>query len=102
VTLAAIGGAVGCWIAVRLSDGGSDGSLYDTRADAVRHQLHETLCAYVKVPPGGMQPNEADIFLNYHRDLYDKGFRLPDPDFALPMMPLTAKDRKRQIRILTK
>jgi hypothetical protein len=102
VTLAAIGGGIGCWLAIRLSDGGSDNVPYPTRADAIRHQLHETQCAYVKVPPGGMQPGEADVYLEYHRDLYDAGFRLPDPEFAMPLMPLTPADRRRQIKVLTK
>ena len=102
VTMHAIAGSVGKWVAIRLADGGSDNVVYDTRADAVRHQHHEQLCAYVKVPPGGMQPKEANVFLGYHRKLYDAGFRLPDPEFVPPMMPLTAKDKARQIRVLTK
>jgi hypothetical protein len=102
VTLASIAGRTGQWLAIRMSDGGYDGVTYDHRADAVRHQLHETQCAYVKIPPGGMTPVEADAFLSYHRALYDAGFRLPDPEFALPLMPLTAKDQQRQIRVLTK
>lgn len=85
-----------------MSDGGYDGSVYDHRADAVRHQLHETQCAYVQVPPGAMTAKEADAFLAYHRALYDAGFRLPDPEFAMPLMPLTAKDQRRQIIALAK
>jgi len=102
VTLAATFGKVGSWAAIKLADGGYDGVFYDTRADAVRHQLHEQLCAYVKIPPGGMTPREAEIFLRYHREVYDAGFRLPDPEFAMPMMPLTRGDQRRQIRILAK
>lgn len=106
VTLAAIAhvGNVGRWIAVRLSDGGSDHAVYDTRFDAVRHQLDERLCAYVQVPPGGMQPREAEAFLRYHRTLYDAGFRLPDPEFIdrMPAMPLTRGDQRRQIQVLAK
>lgn len=93
---------VGRWVAIRLSDGGSDNVLYDTRADAVRHQLHEQLCAYVKIMPGGMSVKEAQVYLKYHRELYDAGFRLPDPEFNVPLMPLTARDKARQIRVLTK
>lgn len=102
VTLAGVASRTGQWLAIRLSDGGYDGVTYDHRADAVRHQLHETQCAYVKIPPGGMTPREAEAFLGYHRALYDAGFRLPDPEFALPLMPLTKKDQMRQIRVLTK
>lgn len=85
-----------------MSDGGSDGGVYDSRAEAVRHQLHEQLCAYVQIPPGGMAPGEADVFLGYHRQLYDAGFRLPDPEFRMPLMPLTAGDRRAQIHVLSK
>lgn len=102
MTLAGVADLIGQWLAIRLSDGGYDGVAYEHRADAVRHQLHETQCAYVRIPPGGMTPREAEAFLGYHRALYDAGFRLPDPEFALPLMPLTRKDQKRQIRLLTK
>lgn len=71
---------VGKWVAVRLSDGGSDGKLYDTKKDAVRFQLHETLCAYVCITPGGMPVKEAESYLRTNRKLYDAGMRLSDPD----------------------
>lgn len=73
-----------CWIAVRLSDGGSDGTLYDSKRDAVRHQLWEFQCAYVSFRnlAGGITPLEAERFLDYNRRAYDAGFRLPDPDDA--------------------
>lgn len=102
VTLAAITGSAGRWVAIRLSDGGWDGTLYDHRSEAVRHQFHEQLCCYAQVPPGGMTPMEADAFLSYHRALYDAGFRLPDPEFQPPLMPLSAKDQAAQITALTK
>lgn len=101
VTLHSLTGAWLRWCAIRLSDGGSDGVIYDTRADAVRHQLHETLCAYIRVPPGGMAAREAEAVLAYHRAVYDAGFRLPDPEAFVPLMPLTRADQRRQIRALT-
>ena len=102
VTLHAVAGSAGKWCAIRMADGGHDGTVYDTRADAVRHQLHEQLCAYVLIPPGGMQPSEARAFLGYHRALYDAGFRLPDPETVVPFMPLNKRDQQRQIAVLTK
>ena len=39
VTLAAMNGGGGRWLAVRLRDGGSDHVVYDKRSDAMRHQL---------------------------------------------------------------
>lgn len=70
------------WIAIRLSDGGSDGTLYDSKRDAVRHQSDEFLCAYISLKncPNGVSPLEAERFLAYTRALYDAGMRLPDPD----------------------
>ena len=70
------------WLAIRLSDGGYDGNLYDSKADAVRHQSDEFLCAYVcfRNLIGGATPREMEIFLRFNRDAYDAGFRLPDPD----------------------
>lgn len=78
----------GWWLAIRLSDGGSDGVIYEHRAAAIYHQLHETLCAYVQVPWDGMSLREADFFLKFHRDCYDKGFRLIDPETPEPVMPM--------------
>lgn len=70
------------WMAIRLSDGGYDGTLYDSKRDAVRHQSNEFLCAYVSFRnlPGGSSPQEMEIFLRFNRDAYDAGFRMPDPD----------------------
>jgi len=70
------------WLAIRLSDGGYDGNLYDSKRDAVRCQLDEFLCAYVcyRNLVGGSTPKEMEIFLKWNRDAYNAGFRLPDPD----------------------
>ena len=102
VTLAALTGNPGHWVAIRMSDGGWDGVLYDHRAEAVSHQLHEQFCCYVMVPPGGMTPKEADAFLSYNRALYNAGFRLPDPEFTPPLTPLRKTDQIKQIKALTK
>lgn len=72
--------AIGRWVAIRLSDGGSDGNLYDTKPDAVRFQLHENLCAYVCITPDGMSKDSALSYLRTNRKLYDSGMRLSDPD----------------------
>lgn len=70
------------WVAIRLSDGGSDGVLYESKLDAVRHQLHEMQCAYVALRNlrAGTNPIECQRYLDYNRKAYDAGFRLPDPD----------------------
>jgi len=96
--------AIRKWVAVRLADGGSDLVLYDTKRDAVRHQLHEQQCAYVSIPPGGMSPCEAESFIAMHRKMYDAGMRLTDPDHqngGRDLIPaLTAEDFRRQYAAL--
>ena len=72
----------GKWIAIRLADGSHDGTLYDSKQDAVRHQSDEFLCAYVcfKNLQQGTTAKQMEVFLRFNRDAYDHGFRLPDPD----------------------
>lgn len=78
--------AIGRYLAIRLSDGGSDNVLYDTRGDAMRHQLHENYCAYLRIPPTGTTPKKAFVFLAYMRQFYDNGGRFTDESPRLPMM----------------
>jgi len=71
------------WMALRLSDGDSDGRMYETRRECVRNQVHEQQCAYFsfRLEPGGFRtPRDAAIFLAFYREAYDSGFRLTDPD----------------------
>lgn len=73
------------WLAIRLQDGGSDQVLYDTKADAIRHQAHEQLCAYFSwrgSPEGFASAKDAAIWLEFHRQAYSAGMRLVDPDDA--------------------
>lgn len=86
--------AIGRWVAIRLSDGGSDGKLYASKSEAVRFQLHETTCAYVQIPGSlDMSPRSAENFLSINRQLYDAGLRIADPDreIHLPERPETWK-----------
>lgn len=97
---------VNSWMAVYLSDGGYDGTLYDTRLDAVRHQVHENQCAYLslKAAISGMPLQEAHVYLKFHRDAYAAGFRLTDPERpnggADMRMPIANEDVRRQVRRL--
>lgn len=77
--------AAGKWIAVRLADGSSDATLYDTKADAVRHQLHENQCAYICLLPTCIPVEDALSVLRVHRKLYDGGMRIADPDIHVQM-----------------
>jgi hypothetical protein len=102
VTLHATCGSVTRWVAIRLSDGGSDGAVYDSRAEAISHQLRPEYCTYVCVPPGGMAPKEAEAVLWYWRQLVDANVRDDDPAQPMPLMPLTRRDVRRQLQILKK
>lgn len=94
------------FLAVRLADGGSDGVLYDSRRDAVRHQLHEQLCCYVAFRniAAGISPREAEAFIGWNRAAYDAGFRLPDPDDLSGgpelIAPVAREDLSTQVRTL--
>lgn len=66
-------GNVGRYAAIRLSDGGSDGIVYDDVARAAWEQLHYRQCAYIRISPGGFGPRECDVILAYHRKVYDLG-----------------------------
>lgn len=100
VNLARIAGCTAMWVAIRLADGGSDGQVYDSRPAAIAHQSRPDLCTYVQIPPDGMQDHEAQALLDYWRALHDGGVRDDDPALALPLIPLLARDRRRQIRAL--
>lgn len=80
---------IGRWVAIRLSDGGSDGALYDSKAAAVRYQPHERQCVYFRINPGGLTPRSAESTLRFNQGLYDMGARLADPDMVVhqPLAP---------------
>lgn len=86
-------GHAGRWAAFALSDGSSDGVAYECagilcpnaphcsgRADAIRHQLHESLCMYIKIPHDNFPPAHAERMLRISRQVRDAGFKLADPD----------------------
>jgi hypothetical protein len=82
------------WVAIRLSDGGSDGVVYDRREDAVRHQLHEHQCAYFLLSSIPVTPRETDVYLNYNRQLYDAGLRMGDTDAPSPIAPIRTENTR--------
>jgi hypothetical protein len=98
INLHVYGGNVGKWVALRLSDGGSDGIPYDSRREAIEHQLHEQFCCYIRVTPDGITEQHALRFILINRALYDAGFRLADPDMpGEPIYPSTEEEFARII-----
>lgn len=85
------------WIAVRLSDGGTDGVLYDDMDAARSHQLHETQCYYCCVQPGHMTDREASRLLEVARQVYDSGGRFISPDAVMPRVGVVDHDFRRML-----
>ena len=96
----------GRFMAFRLENGATDGVLYDSKRDAVRHQSDEMLCMYIKLHGGAMTVCEAEIMLKIHRQAYSNGFRLTDPDAkngGRDIIPRMATDKAlNQIRTLNR
>lgn len=91
------------WIAVRLADGRSDRTVYETRAAAIVHQHHdENWRAYISLAAPVMTICEAASVLRWHRQ--QAGLRLADRDdrrggpVVIPR--LTQEDRDRQLAAL--
>lgn len=70
------------FVAIRLEDGSSDGIIYDSKIDAIKHQNFEQQCAYVgfRNLMGGSTPRDMAIFIAMNREAYDHGMRLADPE----------------------
>ena len=83
------------WIAIRLQDGGYDGTLYDSREDAIRHQTDERFCAYVAMQSmiQGAKPLDCAIYLEFHRQAYDENMRLHEPQAPQLILPTSVYDR---------
>jgi hypothetical protein len=61
------------WCAFRLSDGTTDGVVYDDPVAAADHQLHYKQCAYIQILRGGISAKAASVMLGYYRAVYDAG-----------------------------
>lgn len=67
-----------CWIAIRLSDGGSDNMVYPSREAALDKQLFPTQCGYLPVPLERTSEYVTDSLLWYWEKMYDAGHRPAD------------------------
>jgi hypothetical protein len=70
------------YMAFRLEDGFSNGDVYDTKREAVRHVPNEHHYAFFcfRHAMGGTNPKDCQIFLDLHRHAYRNGARFADPD----------------------
>lgn len=69
-------------MAFRLQDGTSDGNLYDTKKDAIRHVGDYKYWAFFcfRNALGGANPKDCQLFLDMHRHAYENNGQLTDPD----------------------
>jgi hypothetical protein len=78
------------FIAVRLADGrpaDEANPLYDSRADATRHNIHNTNVFYVKIGRERMPLNEALIVLQMHRMARKRGVVFTEEEIIVPQLP---------------
>lgn len=81
----------GRWMAIRLADGGSDMTAYDTLAAAVKSaELSPSRCFYPRVLPEPMGPDVCGFMVWYARTCYDNGWR-EDPSRQL-IIPTRIED----------
>lgn len=68
-------------LAVKLEDGSTDGALYPGQYEAVRHSDPKR-CFYFhfKGNLGGIDPREAAIVIQFHREAREAGIPQADPD----------------------
>lgn len=104
MTLHSIAGNAGRWASFRMSDGREvqRHAAYGSRIEAVRFaRWDRDTTVYLEISPDGMEPKEAQAFLNYARFLHAQGWRLPDPGFDYDGgRPTFAPDRAAMARQL--
>lgn len=71
------------FVAINLEDGSSDGVLYDSRSDAVRHQKSDNRF-YVKLGLREMPLREALVCLMYARRAYRTGHVFAEEEVVMP------------------
>lgn len=75
------------WLAIRLEDGRSDGTVYESRADAVRHTQNKARgWFYVKVGAESMGEREAIIVLQQARQAFASGIVFAEQDVVTPQL----------------
>lgn len=73
------------WIAIKLEDGRSDGTVYESRKDAVKHTaLKSRGWFYVKIGADSMGEREAIIVLQQARQAFAQGVIFAEEDPITP------------------
>jgi hypothetical protein len=78
------------WMVFTLADGESDHVVYPSKSDAIAHVSNEFLYLYVNLRAcvSGMPAKDAQLFLELHREAYDAGMRLSEPEAPSLIFPL--------------
>lgn len=75
------------WLAIKLEDGRSDGTVYETRRDAVRHtSLKSRGWFYVKVGADSMGERESIIVLQQARQAFAAGVIFAEEEVITPQL----------------
>jgi len=77
-------------MAFALAEGATDHVIYPSKAEAIAHQSNEFLFMYVCLRgcAAGMSEKDAQLYLEVHRDAYDNGMRLAEPEAPSLIMPI--------------
>jgi hypothetical protein len=90
-----------CWMAFKLEDGSSDGTVYDTKNDAVwymRNKASKYFFLSLRQCIGGMSEGEATRVLALTRVQSERGRYNPKPDdMRDPIQPLTMEDYQNEL-----
>ena len=84
-----------CWMAFKLSDGSTDGTIYDSRSDAIRlvtNRADQYFFVALRSCIHGMTPKEATLVLAMTRVQADRGRYHPAETKTDPIMPITTED----------
>lgn len=75
------------WVAIKLEDGRSDGEVYASRKDAVRHTMNKSRgWFYAKIGAQTMGERESLIVLQQARQAFKAGIVFAEEDVATPML----------------
>jgi hypothetical protein len=89
----------GRWIAVRLGDGGSDNTAYDSHEAAVNSARNApSRCFYPRILPEAMTVPVCDFLLWYARTVYDNGWRQDPAGERQLIMPTRVEDVRNRTR----
>lgn len=94
--------AFGRWMAFSLEDGSSNGTLYDSREDAIRAMRNASVNHWFEaIRPSSYSADECALLIQYARAAYSAGWR-PDVQYPTPIAPVRIEDAHRKYRQLSR